>query len=109
MKSFEILRYRTEAGEEPFTDWLRSLRDKQAQARIRVRIRRLEAGLFGDCAPVGEGVLELREHGGPGHRIYFGRCGTYIVILLCGGTKRTQAGDIRLARAFWADWNRRQE
>ncbi len=66
------------------------------------------AGLFGDCEPVGDGVLELKDHGGPGFRIYFGRSGATVVILLCGGTKRTQASDIRLARAFWADWKRRR-
>ena len=109
MPSFEILRYRTEKGEEPFTKWLAGLGDKRSEARIRVRIRRLEVGLFGDCSPVGEGVLELREHGGPGFRIYFGRSGPLVVILLCGGTKRTQADDIRAARAYWADWNRRRE
>lgn len=109
MRSFELLRYQTEEGEEPFTEWLLSLGDKRSQARIRVRIRRLEAGLFGDCSPVGEGVLELREHGGPGFRIYLARSGPVVVTLLCGGTKRTQADDIRVARAYWADWNRRRE
>lgn len=108
MESVEILRYRTESGVEPITEWLLGLRDRTAQARIRVRIRRLEAGLFGDCEPVGDGVLELKDHGGPGFRIYFGRSGATVVILLCGGTKRTQASDIRLARAFWADWKRRR-
>ena len=108
MDAFEILRYRTAEGAEPFTDWLLALRDKQIQARIRVRLRRLEAGLFGDCEPVGEGVLELKEHSGPGYRIYFGRSGAAVVILLCGGTKRTQASDILMARKFWADWKERQ-
>lgn len=109
MPSFEILRYTTARGEEPLTEWLRGLRDKTAQARIRMRLRRLEAGLFGDCQPVGEGVLELRDPSGPGYRVYLGRSGTVVVILLCGGTKRTQSEDIRTARAYWADWKRRRE
>ena len=105
---FEVLRYQAEDGREPFTEWLVSIRDKQAQARVRVRLRRLEAGLFGDCEPVGDGVLELREHVGAGYRVYFGRHGRLVVILLCGGTKKTQAGDIKEARELWADWKRRQ-
>lgn len=77
-------------------------------AKVRIRIKRLEAGLFGDCEPVGGGVLELREHLGPGFRMYFGRHGKSIVILLCGGTKSTQEEDIGTARKYWADWKRRQ-
>lgn len=104
----QLLRYQATDGREPFTEWLQSLRDKQTQARIRFRIRRLEAGLFGDCEPIGEGVMELREHFGPGYRIYFGRHGRMIVVLLCGGSKRSQTADIKAAKQFWADWKRRQ-
>lgn len=56
----------------------------------------------------GEGVLELRLHHGAGFRDHFGRHGSTIVILLCGGTKRSQVGDIALAKEYWADWKRRQ-
>ena len=104
----EIFRYQSDDGTEPVTDWLQSLRDKQAQAKIRVRLKRLEAGIFGDCEPVGDGVLELREHLGAGYRVYFGRHGQRIVILLCGGTKKTQNADIKTAKTYWADWKRRQ-
>lgn len=104
----EIFRYQTEDGTEPVTDWLGSLRDKQAQAKIRVRLKRLEAGNFGDCEPVGDGVHELREHLGAGYRVYFGRHGNAIVILLCGGSKKTQATDIKTAKELWQDWKRRQ-
>ena len=82
--------------------------DKQIQARIRVRLKRLEAGNFGDCDPVGEGVQELREHLGAGYRVYFGRHGQTVVILLCGGSKKSQATDIKIAREYWRDWKRRQ-
>lgn len=105
---FELLRYQTRDGQEPFTEWLQSIRDAKAQARVRVRLRRLEAGLFGDCEPVGDGVLELREHQGAGYRVYFGRHGGMLVILLSGGTKRTQARDIEAAKGYWRDWRRRQ-
>ena len=104
----EVFRYQADDGTEPVTDWLQSLRDKQAQAKVRIRLKRLEAGIFGDCEPVGDGVLELREHLGAGYRVYFGRHGQRIVILLCGGTKKTQSNDIKTAKAYWADWKRRQ-
>ena len=67
-----------------FAVWLSTLRDRQAQATVRIRIRRLESGAFRDCEPVGESVFELREHLGPGYRVYFGRHGRSVVILLCG-------------------------
>ncbi|MBI5751685.1 MAG: type II toxin-antitoxin system RelE/ParE family toxin [Hydrogenophilales bacterium] len=104
----EVFRYQANDGTEPVTEWLQSLRDKQAQAKIRIRLKRLEAGIFGDCEPVGDGVLELREHLGAGYRVYFGRHGQRIVILLCGGTKKTQSTDIKTAKTYWADWKRRQ-
>jgi len=96
----EPFRYRREDGREPFTDWLAGLRDNVAEARIRVRLSRVEAGNFGDCEPVGEGVIELRIHVGAGCRVYFGRHGTTVVILLCGGDKSSQENDIRRARVL---------
>lgn len=104
----EILRYRRDDGREPFGDWLNALRDKVAQARIRVRLRQLEAGNFGDCEPVGEGVVELRVHVGAGYRVYCARYGTVVVLLLCGGDKASQPGDIRRAKEMWSDWKRSQ-
>lgn len=104
----EIFRYQFEDGKEPVTIWLQSLKDKQVQAKIRVRIKRLEAGNFGDCDPVGEGVQELREHLGAGYRVYFGRHGQTVVILLCGGSKKSQVADIKTAKDYWEDWKRRQ-
>jgi len=105
---FEVLRYQAADDSEPISDWLRSLKDKRAQARIRLRIQRVAAGNFGDCEPVGDGVLERREHFGPGYRVYLAQHGKLLVLLLCAGTKRTQSADIRLAKVYWADWKRRQ-
>ena len=82
---------------DTFTGWLHSLRDAKAAASILNRIDRLAAGNAGDVVPVGKGVSELRIHYGPGYRLYFTQRGKAIVILLCGGTKRTQKRDIRLA------------
>jgi putative addiction module killer protein len=104
----ELLRYQREDGGEPFTEWLNALRDKAAEASIRVRLRRVEAGNFGDCEPVGDGVTELRVHVGAGYRVYFGRHGKAFVILLCGGDKSSQAADIKRAKELWTEWKRRQ-
>ena len=62
----ELLRYRSEDGHEPFTEWILGLSDRSAQARIRIRLRKIEVGNFGDSAPVGDGVIELRIHIGGG-------------------------------------------
>lgn len=104
----EVFRYQAADGNEPFTDWLHSVRDKRTHAQIRVRLKRLEAGNFGDCESVGDGVQELREHLGAGQRVYFGRHGQVAVILLCGGSKKSQPGDIKVAKTYWNDWKRRQ-
>ena len=74
-----------------------SLKDERASARIDIRLRRLELGNFGDVKPVGSGVTELRIDYGPGYRVYFVTRGTMLVILLCGGDKRTQGPDIKQA------------
>lgn len=80
-----------------FADWLESLRDDLARARIQARILRLKAGNAGDAKPVGEGVSEMRIDHGPGYRVYFVRRGSELIILLAGGDKSTQAKDIKTA------------
>lgn len=80
-----------------YAAWFAALRDRQARARIDVRIRRLSLGNFGDVKPVGAGVSELRVHYGPGYRVYFVQRGEQVAILLAGGDKSTQEQDIRLA------------
>ena len=77
-----------------FADWIAGLRDREARARINVRIRRLSLGNPGDVKPVGGGVSEMRIDYGPGDRVYFVRRGDTLVVLLCGGDKRGQARDI---------------
>jgi putative addiction module killer protein len=104
----ELLRYQREDGREPFTEWLNAVRDKVAQVRIRIRLRQVEAGNFGDSEPVGEGVIELRVHVGAGYRVYCGRHGKAVVLLLCGGDKRSQSADINRAKELWSEWKRRQ-
>jgi len=100
-REIDVRVYETADGRCPFNDWLLALRDVHARARIRARIARVREGNFGDAKPIGEGVFELRVHHGPGYRIYFGRQGKAVVILLCGGDKRTQPRDIARAKRYW--------
>ena len=83
---------------EIFVDWLDNLKDSRAKARIIARLDRMEMGNFGDVRTVGGGVNELRIHHGPGYRVYFVRHGPVVVILLCGGDKKTQHADIAKAK-----------
>lgn len=80
-----------------FTAWFAGLRDREARARITVRIRRLSLGNPGDVKPVGSGISEMRINYGPGYRVYFVGRGDTVVILLCGGDKRRQDRDIARA------------
>lgn len=82
---------------ETYAQWIDSLRDLQARARVQVRIERLAAGNPGDVRAVGEGVSELRIDYGPGYRVYFTKRGREVVILLAGGDKTTQSADIKVA------------
>ena len=87
-----------------FSDWLTNLKDVSARARIITRIQRIAAsGNFGDVEPVGEGVSELRFHIGPGYRVYFIQRGSELVLLLAGGTKKSQRRDIRKAKELAAE------
>jgi putative addiction module killer protein len=83
---------------------LSNLRDAKGRALIKLRIDRLEYGIFGDCKPVGEGVLELRIKSGPGYRVYFAEDGAKIILLLIGGDKSTQTKDIKTAKGFWREY-----
>jgi putative addiction module killer protein len=86
-----------------FREWLDGLKDRRTVERIGQRIVRLQSGLFGDVKPVGEGVSELRVDHGPGYRVYFVQRGAVLIVLLCGGDKRTQQRDIARAKALATD------
>ncbi len=103
----EIRRYSTESGKDVVGEWLAGLRDSRARAKIASRIARLEAGSFGDCRPVGEGIWELRVDWGPGYRVYYTRIGTTVILLLCGGDKRKQTADIRRAIELLKNYKQR--
>ena len=85
-----------------FTTWINELKDETIRGVIVARIKRLERGLMGDVKPVGSGVSELRIHFGSGWRLYFTQRGTQIIVLLVGGSKRTQKKDIQRAKALAA-------
>ncbi len=83
---------------EVFTKWFENLNDRKARARIQARIDRIEMGNFGDIAPVGEGVSELRIFYGPGYRVYLVQKRSVVVVLLSGGDKSSQQSDIARAK-----------
>ena len=97
----KLVAFRTEDGRVPFDEWLCDLHDPRAAVRILARLVRVRCGNLGDCKAVGDGVSELRVDYGPGYRVYLGQQGQTLVVLLCGGDKRTQARDIRLAKQYW--------
>ncbi len=96
--------YRT----DQFIDWLSRLRDRRAVARIASRLLRAEQGNLGDVRSVGEGVNEMRVDYGPGYRVFFIQQGSLMIVLLCGGDKRTQQKDISQAKRLAREW-RKQE
>lgn len=96
--------YCDQFGNEPYTIWVRSLKDLVTKARIEQRIRRLESGNFGDHKFVGIGVWELRLDFGPGYRIYYALKNEQVVILLCAGSKKTQQKDIDQAQGYWLEY-----
>lgn len=99
--------YVTHEDECPFEVWFASLRDRNAKARIRSRLDRIEMGNLGDFKSVGDGVLELRIDYGPGYRVYFAQTGETIVLLLCGGDKSSQPRDILIAKQYLDDFQQR--
>jgi putative addiction module killer protein len=95
-----IREYLKPDGRNPFRDWLAKL-DVSVRARIQARVLRFEMGNLGDHKSVGGGVWEARLTFGPGYRIYFGKDGPSIILLLLGGDKASQIKDIRQAQGFW--------
>jgi putative addiction module killer protein len=94
-------------GTIEYKRWFDALRDERARRNIDARLNRLRGGHFGDCGAVGDGVLELRFHFGPGYRVYFMRQGRVFILLLAGGDKSSRARDIelakRLAQELWEE------
>ena len=106
--TIEIAHNLTPTGEDLFQSWLDELADVKARVAVLRRVDRAAVGNFGDHKFLRDGVWEMRLDVGPGYRVYFGRHGATLVLLLCGGAKRTQSSDINRAARFLADFRRRQ-
>ena len=110
MSAYRIEHYLTAGdNQDLYLNWLRRMRDVQAKVAVIRRIGRVELGNFGDHKFCRSGVWELRIDAGPGYRVYYALSGNRVVLLLCGGDKRTQAADITKAVAYWEDWQRRAD
>ena len=106
--SRQIFEYIAPSGSNPFREWLDGLSDRKAQALIDVRIANVRRGTFGDCKPLGHGVFELKLSYGPGYRIYIAMDGGAVVLLLCGGSKKSQSRDIQRAYQYLEDYRKRK-
>ena len=104
----EIREYTDDRGRSPFGRWFDGL-DAMAAVRVRTALARMEAGNLSNVRGVGDGVLERRIDIGPGYRVYFGRDGDALVVLLAGGTKARQQRDIEDARELWREYRRRKQ
>lgn len=104
----EIREYTDELGRSRYADWVSQL-DDSTQARIAIGLRRVGTGNFSNVKSVGSGVFELKLNFGPGFRVYLGREGDHLVLLLGGGTKSRQESDIERAKAAWQSYKRRRK
>lgn len=100
-----IVIYETSDGKMPFLEWLNGLKDAKARATIRARLDRVRLGNLGDVKSIGDGLHELRIDFGPGYRVYFGQDRLVLVILFCGGDKRSQSKDIGKAKILWREYH----
>jgi putative addiction module killer protein len=104
----EVRQYIDRLGRSPFGRWFEKLED-QVQARVTVSLDRLERGNFSTAKGIGSGVFQLRLDFGPGYRVYFGKDGERVVILLGGGTKKRQQSDIDAAHVLWREYRARKK
>lgn len=104
----DVTEYETEDGSHPYSKWFASL-NVQAALKVRTAIARMENGNFSNVKAVGQGVSEYKLDFGAGYRIYFGKDGEKLVILLGGGTKKRQNKDIQNAQALWKTYKQRKK
>lgn len=108
MEEIEIELYETATGKRPFEIWIKEIKEIHTRAKILTRLDRLKFGNFGDCKTLQEGVCELRIHYGPGIRIYYGKIGNKVILLLCSGDKGSQDRDIAKAKEYLKDYQSRE-
>ena len=104
---YEIIHYLDANENDLYQDWLDSLRDRIAKIAIIRRVARVEAGLFGDCKPLRDGICELRIDVGAGYCVYYAQVGNRVILLTSGGDKKSQSRDIDRAVQFLQDWEQR--
>ncbi len=104
---YKLKIYETSTGKCPFDKWFNDLTDQKAQALIDLRLERIKRGNFGNCESVGNAVCELKIDFGPGYRVYFGKLGLQIILLLCAGDKKSQQKDIEKAKKYFQDFKER--
>jgi putative addiction module killer protein len=107
MAGYEVREF-VRQGSSPFGDWFSDL-EPIAASKVTTALYRLQYGNFSNAQPVGAGVSEYKVDFGPGYRIYFGQDGNALIILLAGGTKRTQSKDIEKAKIFWQEYKVRKK
>jgi putative addiction module killer protein len=103
----DVLEYLDEKGHSPYGKWFANL-DRQAALKVSTAVTRLSLGNISKLEAVGEGVHELKIDFGPGYRVYLGKDGMRLVILLAGGTKKRQNTDIKNAKGYWANYKKRK-
>lgn len=108
MEEIDIRIYATASGKRPFEVWIKGLKELHTRAKILTRLDRLKLGNFGDCKTLQAGVCELRIHYGPGIRIYYGKIGNKVILLLCGDNKSSQNSDIEKAKEYLKDYQSRE-
>jgi len=106
---YEIRHYLTPDEKDVYLDWLKQVRDTVAKTAVVRRVNRIEQGNFGNHKFCRDGVWELCIDVGAGYRVYYAIAGQQIVLLLCGGDKRSQNKDIERACTYWQDWQRRTD
>jgi putative addiction module killer protein len=100
----ELYYYHTGSGDNPFIEWLESIKDEIHRNRVKIRLDRVRLGNLGDHKAIDSGVSEFRLDFGPGYRIYYGEEGNKVILLLCGGDKSSQKKDIKRAIMYWKDY-----
>ncbi len=109
MEKYEVEEYVTERSKAPFAEWLLHLKDKTGQAKILTRVRRASFGNFGDWKEIkgAKGLYEMREHYGPGYRIFYTIVGNKLIVLLAGSSKKDQKKALAQAKKYLADYEER--
>jgi putative addiction module killer protein len=108
MEEFNIEIYETTNGKRPFEIWIKEIKEIHTRAKILTRLDRLKLGNFGDCKTLQDGVCELRIHYGPEIRVYYGKIGNKVILLLWGGDKGSQERDITKAKEYWKDYQSKE-